>query len=216
MEKKRLFLIDGNSLLYRSYYAIRHLSNSQGLATNAIYGFVSMLKKLIDKEKPNYLGIVFDSKGPTIRHEIFKEYKANRKPMPEDLVPQVSVLKDLLLAFKIPLFQKTGYEGDDLLGSLANKARDKNIQTIIVSNDKDLFQLINKSTLVFDLAKGVFFDEQKVKDAFGVRPSQIVDMLALKGDPVDNIPGVAGIGGKTAVNLIHQFGSLEHLLLKCA
>lgn len=213
MKKKRLFLIDGNSLLYRSYYAIRHLSNSQGLATNAIYGFVSMLKKLIDKEKPNYLGIVFDSKGPTIRHEIFKEYKANRKPMPEDLVPQVSVLKDLLSAFKIPLFQKTGYEGDDLLGSLANKARDKNIQTIIVSNDKDLFQLINKSTLVFDLAKGVFIDEQKVKDAFGVRPSQIVDMLALKGDPVDNIPGVAGIGGKTAVNLIRQFGSLEHLLL---
>lgn len=212
MKKKRIFLIDGNSLLYRSYYAIRHLSNSKGFATNAIYGFLSMLKKLIDKEKPHYLGIVFDSKGPTIRHDIFPDYKANRKPMPEDLVPQLPVLKELLSAFKIPIYQKTGYEGDDLLGSLAQQAQQKNIQTIIVSNDKDLLQLIDKSTLLYDITKDAFFDDQKVEEAFGVRPAQIADVLALKGDPVDNIPGVAGIGEKTALNLVREFGSLDNLL----
>ncbi|NOR14780.1 MAG: DNA polymerase I, partial [Candidatus Aminicenantes bacterium] len=209
---KRLFLIDGNSLLYRSYYAIRQLSNSEGFATNAIYGFILALRKLIDSESPHYLGIVFDSKGPTKRHEIYADYKANRKPMPEDLVPQVPVLKDVLTALKIPFFVKPGYEGDDILGSLAQKAHGKNLHVVIVSHDKDLYQLVDKTTSVFNPMKNLYMDGEKVRETFGVQPQQIVDVLALGGDASDNIPGVKGIGEKTAKNLINEFGSLDNLL----
>ncbi len=209
---RRLFLIDGNSLLYRSYYAIRQLSNSEGFSTNAIYGFILALRKLIDSESPHYLGIVFDSKGPTKRHEVYADYKATRKPMPEDLIPQVPVLKEVLTALKIPLFVKPGYEGDDILGSLAHKAHGKNVHVVIVSHDKDLYQLVDKTTSVFNPMKNLYMDGEKVQETFGVLPQQIVDVLALGGDSSDNIPGVKGIGEKTAKNLINEFGSLDNLL----
>lgn len=138
MAKKRLFLIDGNSLLYRSYYAIHKLSNSKGFPTNAIYGFVSMLRKIIKQEKPHYLGIAFDVKGPTIRHKMFKDYKANRKPMPEDLVLQIPVLKKVINALNIPFFEYENYEADDVLGSLACIGHSHGLDTVIVSTDKDL------------------------------------------------------------------------------
>lgn len=212
MSKKKLVLIDGNSLLYRSYYAIRHLSNSKGFPTNAIYGFISTLRKFIKQEKPDFLGIAFDTKGPTHRHEAFKDYKAHRKPMPEDLAVQIPVLKKILSAFNIPSLEYERYEADDVLGSLAHLALDKNVHCIIVSTDKDLLQLVNKSTSVYNPAKDIFLDEKKVEESFGVPPSQIIDVLALWGDASDNIPGVPGIGEKTSKILIQQFGSLKNLL----
>jgi DNA polymerase-1 len=212
MAKKRLFLIDGHSLLYRAYYAIRHLSNSQGFPTNAIFGFLSMMRKLQDKENPTYLGIVFDAKGPTIRHEAFKEYKANRKPMPEDLAVQIPVLKKILKALHIPIIEYEKYEADDVLGSLAKKASSKKIHSVLVSTDKDLYQLVNESTTLYNPVKEIHMDERTVEEHFGVPPSQVVDVLALWGDPSDNVPGVPGIGEKTSKALLHQFHTLENLL----
>jgi DNA polymerase-1 len=212
VKTKKLFLIDGNSLLYRSYYAIQRLSTSQGFPTNAIYGFVNMLRKLIDKETPQYLGVVFDVKGPTVRHSAFKDYKAHRKPMPEDLEVQVPVVKKVIKALNIPCFEFASYEADDVLASLARKASAQEIHSVIVTTDKDLFQLVNKTTTVFNPAKEIYLDEKKVKEFFGVFPSQVVDVLALWGDPSDNIPGVPGIGEKTSKALINEHGSLENLL----
>jgi len=212
MAKKKLYLIDGNSLLYRAYYGIQRLSTSKGFPTNAVYGFISMLKKLMEREKPHYLGIVFDAKGPTIRHKAFKDYKAHRKPMPEDLVVQIPVIKKILRAFNIPFFEQKNYEADDVLGSLAQRASSHNILSVIVTNDKDIFQLVDKLTIVYNPVKEISLDEKKVKEHFGVSPSQVTDVLALWGDSSDNIPGVPGIGEKTSKALINQFGSLEKLL----
>ncbi|MFZ2052986.1 MAG: DNA polymerase I [Candidatus Aminicenantales bacterium] len=210
--EKKLFLIDGNALLYRSYYAIQRLSTSRGFPTNAIYGFISTLRKLINQEKPHYLGIVFDTGKPTVRHQAFKAYKAHRKPMPEDLISQVPVLKKVIQAMNIPLFEHENYEADDVLGSLARKAGKLRIPSVIVSTDKDLLQLVNAQTTVYNPAKEVYLDEAKVKEVFGVAPSQVIDVLSLWGDPSDNVPGVPGIGEKTSKTLISQFGSLENLL----
>jgi DNA polymerase-1 len=211
-EGKKLFLLDGNSLLYRSYYAIQRLSTSQGFPTNAIYGFISTLRKLQEEARPTHLGIVFDAPGPKIRHEVFKDYKAHRKPMPEDLVVQVPKLKDVLQALRIPVFVFERYEADDVLGSLARKAREKNYETVIVTTDKDLLQLVDDRVSIYNPAKDITLDASNVKDYFGARPDQVVDVLALWGDPSDNIPGVPGIGEKTAKSLIEEFGSLANLL----
>jgi len=212
MNGKKLYLIDGNALLYRSYYAIQRLSTSKGFPTNAIFGFTRTLRKLMEKEKPHYLGIVFDPKGPTTRHKVFKDYKAHRKPMPEDLVAQIPVIKKIVKAFNIPFFEYESYEADDVLGSLVHQASSQNILSVIVTNDKDMLQLIDKSTIVYNPVKEIYLDERSVKEYFGVSPSQVTDVLALWGDPTDNIPGVPGIGEKTSKALINQFGSLEKLL----
>ncbi len=209
---KRLFLIDGNSLLYRSYYAIRGLTNSKGFPTNAIYGFVTALRKLIGTEKPDYLGIVFDTKGPTLRHQAFKDYKAQRKPMPEDLVVQIPVLKELITALRIPLYESQDYEADDVLASLARIAAGRGIHSIIVTTDKDLLQVVDASTSVYNPSKEKTLDEEGVKEFFGVEAGRVADVLSLQGDQSDNIPGVPGIGEKTARTLIAEFGSLENLL----
>jgi len=171
-----------------------------------------MLRKLVDKEKPQYLGVVFDVKGPTVRHSAFKDYKAHRKPMPEDLEVQVPVVKKVMKALNIPCFEFEKYEADDVLGSLACKASAQEIHSVLVTTDKDLFQLVNKTTAVFNPAKEIYLDEKKIKEFFGVSPSQVVDVLALWGDPSDNIPGVPGIGEKTSKALINEYGSLKNLL----
>lgn len=212
MAEKTIFLIDGNALLYRSFYAIKLLSNSKGFPTNAIFGFISTLRKMVDKHQPDYLGIVFDTKGPTFRHEVFKEYKAHRKPMPEDLVIQIPVLKQILKAMNIPLLEMQKYEADDILGSLSRIVPAHNIHTTIVSTDKDLLQLVDKHTTVYNTAKEQLLNEAGVQEIFGVPPSKIIDVLALWGDVSDNIPGVPGIGEKTSKALINQFGSLDELL----
>jgi DNA polymerase-1 len=216
MNKKKLLLIDGNSLLYRSYYAIRFLTNPEGFPTNAIYGFLMTLKKLIGQESPDYLGIVFDTKGPTIRHRMYKEYKAQRKPMPEDLVVQVPVLKKIIKAMNIPAYEQSAHEADDVLGTLAHKASQKDIQSVIVTTDKDLLQIVDQNTSVYNPTKDLLLDETSVAEHFGVMPSQVIDVLALWGDPSDNIPGVPGVGEKTSKSLIKRFGSLDHLLANLA
>lgn len=212
MDNKKLFLVDGNSLLYRSYYAIKRLSNSAGFPTNAIFGFISTLKKLIEVEKPDYLGIVFDTKGPTLRHQLYKDYKAQRKPMPEDLVVQVPVLKKLITALRIPLYESETHEADDVLASLARIASEQKVRSVIVTTDKDLLQVIDGTTSVYNPAKEVTIDKAGVKDFFGAEAFQVADVLSLWGDPSDNIPGVPGIGDKTAKALIEEFGSLDNLL----
>jgi DNA polymerase-1 len=210
MPKKRLFLIDGNSFCYRAFYAIRSLSNSKGQPTNAVYGFNSMLGKIIKEEKPDMLAVAFDLKGPTFRHKKFDEYKIHRKPMPDDLVSQMSYIKQLVQAHNIPIYEMQGYEADDLLATLAKKAEDKDIETLIVTGDKDALQLVDSHIKVYSTHKeGLIYDAHKVKEIYGVGPDKVTDIMALMGDATDNIPGVKGIGEKSAIELMAEFGSLD-------
>ncbi|MFA5068586.1 MAG: DNA polymerase I [Candidatus Omnitrophota bacterium] len=213
MGKKRLFLIDGNSFCYRAFYAIRDLSNSKGFPTNAVYGFVSMLKKLMESEHPELLAIAFDLKGPTFRHERYKAYKLHRRPMPEPLVAQMPVIKDIVKAYRIPIYEKQGFEADDIIGTISLRADKDGIMTFIVTGDKDAFQLVSKNTRVYSTHKeGVIYDEDAVISRFGVGPKHIVDIMALMGDSSDNIPGVPGIGEKTAIDLLLEFKTLDNLI----
>jgi len=211
---KRFFVIDGNSFCYRAYYAIRHLSNSKGQPTNAVYGFISMIRKIIKEEKPDMLAVAFDLKGPTFRHEKFKDYKATRKPMPEDLVSQLPYIKRFLAACNIPIYEVQGYEADDVLATLAEKCRKaKDIDTFIVTSDKDAMQLVTDGVKVYNPHKdGVIYGEKEVEERFGVPPERIIDLMALAGDTSDNIPGVPGIGEKTAIELMKEFKSLDNVL----
>ena len=212
MSKKRLFLIDGNSFCYRAYYAIRSLSNSKGQPTNAVYGFTAMLNKLVKDEAPDMLAVAFDMKAPTFRHKKFEEYKSHRKPMPDELVSQIPYIKQVVQAYNIPIYEMEGYEADDVLATLAKKAEEKDIDTFIVTGDKDALQLVDSHIKVYSTHKeGLIYDAGKVKEAYGVGPDRITDIMALMGDASDNIPGVKGIGEKTAVELIAEFGSLEKL-----
>lgn len=213
MSKTRLFLIDGNSFCYRAFYAIRQLSNSKGQPTNAVYGFVTMLGKLIADTKPDMLAVAFDMKGPTFRHKKYDEYKIHRKPMPDDLAGQMAYIKEVVEAYNIPIFQMQGYEADDVLATIAKKAEARDIETFIVTGDKDALQLVNSHIKVYSTHKdGLVYDADKVMEAYGVGPDRMVDIMALMGDATDNIPGVLGIGEKTAVELISEFGSLDNLL----
>ncbi|MFZ4628075.1 MAG: DNA polymerase I [Blastocatellia bacterium] len=216
---KRLFLIDGMSNLYRSFYAIRNLSNSRGLPTNAIYGFAMMLRKLTREHHPDYLGVVLDSKEPTYRQQKYPEYKAHRAPMPDEMVAQLPYLDRLCEALRIPIVRLAHYEADDIMGTLARQATEAGVQTVLVTQDKDLSQLVDDpwvSLLRVERAeretREVFLDEAGVLAKFGVRPSQIVDWLGLKGDAVDGFGGGWGIGEKGAILLLEQFGDLEHAL----
>ena len=211
--KKKLFLIDGNSFCYRAYYAIKHLSNSKGQPTNAIYGFMAMLRKIIKDEKPDMIAVAFDLKGPTFRHKEYDGYKIKRKPMPDDLVSQLPYIKKLVSIYNIPIFEKEGYEGDDILATLAEKASSKKIDTFIATGDKDMMQMIGPHVKVYNPQKeGMIYGDKEVKKRFGVSPDKIPDVMGLMGDTSDNIPGVMGIGEKTATELIQKFGSLENLL----
>lgn len=214
--KKRLFLIDGMSNIFRSYYAIRGLSNSKGLATNAVYGFTMTLRKMIAEHKPDYLGVVLDSKEKTFRQERFEAYKSNRPPMPEDLVQQLPYIDRVCAALRVPVVKIPKYEADDILGTLARQATAEGLQTILVTNDKDLAQLIHDpDVIMLRMEKNMgetLMDEAGVKAKFGVRADQIIDWLGLMGDPVDCIPGAPGIGEKGAVGLLEQFGNIENAL----
>ncbi|MBL7155534.1 MAG: DNA polymerase I [Candidatus Omnitrophica bacterium] len=210
---KKLFLIDGNSFCYRAYYAVRYLSNSKGQPTNAIYGFVAMIKKIIKDEKPDKIAVAFDLKGPTFRHEKFKEYKIQRKPMPDDLVSQMPYIKKVVAAYNIPIYELEGYEADDVLATLAEKAKTKGMDVFIVTGDKDILQLVGPHVKVYNPHKdGVIYGEKEVKERFGVGPAKMTDLMALMGDSSDNIPGVLGIGEKTAIEIMKKFESLEEIL----
>jgi DNA polymerase-1 len=213
--KKRLFLVDGMSNIFRSYYAIRGLSNSKGLPTNSVYGFTMTLRKLIKDHQPDYLGVVLDSKEKTIRQEQFKDYKAHRPDMPEDLQAQLPYIERVCDALRVPVIKLARYEADDIMGTLARQAGEKGLQTIIVTNDKDLAQLVVDSDvqiLRVDKTGEAMLDEAGVKAKYGVKPNQIIDWIGLMGDAVDGIPGAPGIGEKGAVQLLEEFGSIEGAL----
>ncbi len=213
MSRSSLFLVDGMSLIYRAYYAIRNLSNSRGLPTNAIYGFTSMLRKLIQEEKPDYLGVAFDLEGPTVRQEKFEFYKAQRKPMPEDLVQQIPYIRRVCDAFRVPVIGYAGYEADDVIGTLARKAVGQGLEVIIVTSDKDMLQLVSGHVRVMDTMKdNLVLDEARVVEKMGVKPEQVPDLLGLWGDTSDNIPGAPGIGEKGAKELIQTYGTLDNCL----
>jgi DNA polymerase-1 len=215
MQTPRLYLIDGSSYIYRAYFAIRHLSNSQGLATNAIFGFTNMLLKVIRDEKPDSLAVIFDSKGPTFRKDIYPEYKANRAAMPEDLVPQIPLIKEVVRGFNLPAIEEPGFEADDIIATLARKAEAAGMQVTVVTGDKDLMQIVSDRIRLLDTMKDKISGPAEVAERFG-SPQRVIDVQALAGDASDNVPGVPGIGEKTAKLLIDEFGDLETLLANTA
>jgi len=213
VDSKRLFLIDGMSHIYRAYYAIRGLSNSRGIPTNAVYGFTSMLRRLIEERKPDYIGVAFDLEGPTVRHEKFESYKATRKPMPEDLSQQLPYIRRVCDVFRVPVITYQGYEADDVIGTLAKQAVARGITAMLVTSDKDMLQLVSARVFVIDPMKdNLVYDLEKVVEKMGVKPEQVPDLLGLWGDSVDNIPGAPGIGEKGAKELIRTLGTLEECL----
>ena len=207
-----LAVVDGSNYLYRAFYGIPALSNSRGFPTNAIYGFTIMLMKLLKDIHPDYIVVTFDLKGPTARHEAYEDYKATRKPMPEDLIAQVPLIKDVVRGFSIAILEKQGTEADDLIGTLVAEARKKKWRAVMVSGDKDLMQLIGDGVTLVDTMKDKTYDSAAVREKFGVGPDKVVEILGLMGDASDNIPGVPGIGPKTARRLIEEYGSVEAVL----
>lgn len=207
--KPILYLIDGSNYVYRAFYAIKTLSNSKGFPTNAVYGFTNMLMKLMRDRSPEYMAVVFDSKGPTFRSEVYSLYKAHRPGMPEALAVQIPHIKELIRAFSIPIFEKEGLEADDIIGAIASGLASRGIGSVIVTGDKDLMQLVSEKIIMVDTMKDKEYDREGVKARFGVGPDSVADILGLIGDVSDNIPGVPGIGEKTAIGLIQEFGSIE-------
>jgi len=210
---QRLFLIDGYSNIFRAFYAIRNLSNSRGEPTNAIYGFVTMLRKLLREEQPELIGVALET-GKTFRTERFEAYKANRAPMPEDLASQMPWIRRVLEAFRIPILELAGYEADDVLGTLSCRAAEAGYHVVLVSADKDLMQLVEPRVSLYHTGRSKLYGPSDVTEDFGVPPAKVADVLALMGDSIDNIPGVPGIGDKGAKALIQEFGSLEELLAR--
>ncbi len=212
---KKLVLIDGNAILHRAFHALPPLNNPEGQPTNAVYGFFSMLFKIITDLKPEYLIVCFDKKAPTFRKQMYVGYQAKRPRMSEDLVPQVDMVHKALDQAKITHFEINGYEADDLIGTLSKKGVEKGLEIIIVSGDRDLLQLVNSHVLMLSPVVGItnmtLFDTAKVREKYGLTPHQIIDYKALAGDSSDNYPGVLGIGPKTASELISKYQTLENL-----
>jgi len=207
-----LYLIDGNSYLYRAFYAIRGLATSEGTPTNAIYGFTTMLMKIIKEKAPDYFAIVFDAPGPTHRHDAYEDYKAHRPGMPDDLKIQVPLIKEVIQAFHIPIIEIPGYEADDILGTLAKRAEKEKLDVYILTGDKDMCQVVSPYVKLYDSMKEKITGEKEVKEKFGIPPKQFPEIIALMGDASDNIPGAPGVGEKTAVKLLKEFGDLDSII----
>ncbi|WP_035235837.1 DNA polymerase I [Desulfobacter vibrioformis] len=206
-----IYLIDGSAFLYRAFHAIRSLSTSKGHPTNATFGFTRILLKLLKDKQPEYAGVFFDVKGPTFRHKMFDEYKANRPPMPEELAIQIPDINAVVKALNIPIIQKTGYEADDLVGTYARIAQEQGFKVVMVTGDKDFIQLITDDCTLWDPMKDTVTDRSGVKEEMGIEPGQFIDVLGLAGDTSDNIPGVKGVGVKTAIKLIAEYGSISNI-----
>ena len=211
-KKPLVVLVDGSNYIYRAFYAIPLLTNSKGFPTNAIYGFTNMLLKLLRDLTPDYIVMTFDLKGPTARHEEFVDYKATRKPMPDDLKPQIPFIKDVVRGLSITVMEKRGVEADDIIGTLAQQASKRGWRTAVISGDKDLMQLVDENVTMIDTMKDKTYDVAAVKERFGVGPEKVVEILGLMGDTSDNIPGVPGIGPKTAQRLIEEYGSVDEVI----
>ncbi len=228
-DRDRFLILDGHAIIYRAYHAFPDLTDSTGQLINAVYGFSRILLKSINDFQPKYIAVAFDHKdGKSKRLESFEDYKAQRKPMPDDLISQIPIIKEIVKTFNIPQFELTGFEADDILGTIAKimaqdnkkKQESEKILTTIVTGDKDILQLVDDdNTHVFIPGRGKFshdveYDEAAVLEKMKVRANQIVDLKALMGDPSDNIPGVKGVGAKTAAKLIQEFDTLEKVYQK--
>ena len=208
---KNLFLIDGSGLIFRAFYALPPLTNPEGTPINAVLGYCNMIINIVDTFKPDQLIVVFDTKRKTFRNDIYKSYKSNRVEPPEELIPQFTIIREATKALALPQIEMDGYEADDIIATYASKAEKQGIAVTIISSDKDLMQLVNKKTKMYDSMRNNYIGTNEVKEKFGVDPSKVVDVQALAGDSVDNIPGVSGIGIKTAAELINTFGNLNNL-----
>jgi len=224
MPKRPIFLlIDGHAVIYRAFYALPKLTDPKGRVVNAVYGFTRILLAAINEFEPKYLAVTFDHRKPCFRHKEFKDYKAQRPEMPDDLKPQIPLVKEIVTVLNIPQFEIEGYEADDLIGTLSYKLdhnpkelkADENLLSIVVTGDKDLLQLVDDNTHVWLPGRGkksdLEYDREQVKADLNIYPEQVVDMKALMGDSSDNIPGIKGIGKKTAASLINEFGSLDNI-----
>ena len=214
-EKKRLLIVDGNSILNRAYYGIRPLSAPDGTPTNAVYGFLNILLKYLEEETPDYLGVAFDLKAPTFRHKMFDDYKAQRKPAPDDFIVQIPIMKEVLSAMDCKCIELEGYEADDIIGTVSKICDENDVSCSILTGDKDDLQLSSDNTVVKLVVTRMGnttttpYDYNAVIEKFGVTPSECIDVKGLAGDPSDNIPGVKGVGEKTAVSLIEKYQSLS-------
>ena len=211
----KVMLIDGNSLTYRAFFALpTDLTTASGQVTNAVFGFTSMLRKLIADEKPEYIGVAWDLEGPTFRHDSFADYKANRPPLPEDLAPQFEYAKEVCAGFRIPSIELAGYEADDLIATYARLAAEAGFSVVVVASDKDLLQLVGDGITVLNPSKDIRLDAAGVADYFGAPPERVRDVLGLMGDAVDNIPGVPGVGEKTALALVQTYGVVDDVVAR--
>lgn len=214
--EERIVIIDGNSLINRAFYALPPLTTKEGKHTNAIYGFVTMLLKVIEDYKPDYMGVAFDKKAPTFRHKEFTDYKAGRRKMPPELAEQLEPLKEVLDAFNIYRIELEGFEADDLIGTLAKYCEGNGLESLIVTGDRDALQLTSDTTKVLFTKKGIsqleIYDATKVMEDYEVTPTQFIDLKGLMGDKSDNIPGVPGVGEKTAIKLLKEFETIENLI----
>lgn len=213
---KKLVLIDGHAVIHRAFHAIRPLNTSKGELVNAVFGFTSMLFNVLEIEKPEYLAVTFDKKGPTFRHEADENYKATRSKCPEELIPQVERIYEIVSALSVPIFAQTGFEADDMLGTICKKAESNpDLHTIVASSDRDMLQLVDEKTSVHDLTggyrKSISYTPEVVREKYGFEPKLIPDYKGLMGDASDNLKGVGGIGPKTATDLIQKFGPLENI-----
>ncbi|RJX29772.1 MAG: DNA polymerase I [Desulfarculus sp.] len=210
--KPVLYLLDASSYIHRAFHAIRNLSTSDGVPTGAVYGFVQMLLKVLGAAQPEYLAVVYDAKGPTFRHQIYKPYKANRPPLDPALKTQLPLVRQVVTALSLPAVEVEGFEADDLMATLARQAKEQGFQVVLVSGDKDLFQLVAKDVSLWDTMKDARYGPPEVEAKLGVTPAQAVDFQALTGDSTDNIPGVPGVGPKGAAKLLTEYGSLDQVL----
>lgn len=209
---EKFYLIDGHSHLYRAFFAVRGLTGPDGRPTNAVFGFAAMLRKLLREEKPDYLAVALDLPGPTFRHQMYPEYKATRQKPPDQFVVQIPMLRELLDAMRIPVYAVPGYEADDVMGAAARRLPEKGLDVVLVTGDKDAAQLLSPHVTILDSMKEQVTTEETLRERDGITPAQVVEMMSLAGDSSDNVPGVPKVGPKTALELIHQFGTLEGLL----
>src|SRR3990170_5277821 len=207
----RLFLIDGSSYIFRAFFAIPPLSNAAGLPTNAIFGFTNILLKLLKQYRPEYVVVPLAAGRETFRNEMFADYKSTRPEPPADLIPQFPYFRKVLDALNLPLIELPGYEADDIIATLCGRMSSQGCEVVVVSSDKDLMQLVTDGIRLLDSAKDRWIGAAEVHEKFGVKPEQVIEVMGLMGDAVDNIPGVKGIGEKTAIALIQQFQTLENL-----
>ena len=207
-----LLLIDGSSYIFRAYHAIPHLSTRKGVPTNAVYGFTTMLLKALREADPTHLAMVFDLNGSVHRTTIDPNYKATRSSPPDDLKPQFSLVRDVVRALAVPLLEISGVEADDIIATLAQKAKAEGFKVVIITGDKDFMQLVDDDVVLYDSMRDKWTGSKEVVEKLGVEPRQVVDYMALLGDAIDNVPGVPGVGPKTASQLIQQFGTLDELL----